>query len=773
MVAALVFSDRYAAAIDAEDYPGVPGAIGVLFAILASILAGPSAGIFVGAGGGFIFSILVIPHHSYLQQGFVVCLWAGTAYLSGSVTRMALDLAAQSEALKAAIVDNALDAILTFDGDGALIDANQAAEEMFGWPCKEIVGTQFANEFLEAGDQERLYQAIHKADENPSVKRQHMKMKARRRDGLVFPIDAAVVRLPGPERLFTAFILDVSVDRQLEMERELLQEQLLFSSLEQAALSKVATAVATTEDPGSIFPLVANEIATLFRARTSGLMRFDRVDRVVMLGLWTENGREVPWGKVHLDDDWSAVARAYQVGHAVMVDYRKADTGFGKLAADDGFECGVAAPIKISNRRWGALAIAGDVDKMPDNAPERLQRFADLVGISIENAEVRSQLLARASTDPLTGLANHRTFQERLRDEFELAKRHHRNLSLVMFDLDDFKEVNDSFGHQVGDMVISEIARRLTSVVRTGELLARIGGDEFSLLLPHVDADAAMKGAERARSAVADHPIGSVGRLTMSAGVCDLARANTVDELVRLADGALYWAKAVGANKTVMYDPAVVEALSAEERTEAISRAQTLASIRALARAVDAKDHSTAEHSMRVANLASLIAKKSGWTSEECERLREAAYVHDVGKIGIPDALLFKPSRLTDEEYGVIKRHSEFGAEIVGDVLKQDQISWIRGHHERWDGRGYPDKLDNSRIPEGARILAIADAWDVMTNVRIYRDPLPMEVALEEVRKQSGQQFCPYASAALLNLAEAGGLEYIRETTINGTSEDK
>jgi putative nucleotidyltransferase with HDIG domain len=171
---------------------------------------------------------------------------------------------------------------------------------------------------------------------------------------------------------------------------------------------------------------------------------------------------------------------------------------------------------------------------------------------------------------------------------------------------------------------------------------------------------------------------------------------------------------------------------------------------------VDAKDPSTQAHSERVAELSVRIARVFGWSADRVALLREAALIHDVGKIGVPDAVLFKPGRLTAGEYERVKQHAELGAEIANEVLGPDQVGWIRAHHERWDGEGYPRGLVAEAIPTEARILALADAWDVMTNFRLYRRPVGPDEAMEECRGQSGRQFWPVAVAALESLRRAG-----------------
>ncbi|MGE0027622.1 MAG: diguanylate cyclase [Thermoleophilia bacterium] len=396
-------------------------------------------------------------------------------------------------------------------------------------------------------------------------------------------------------------------------------------------------------------------------------------------------------------------------------------------------------------------------------AVRSLMSIADL---ALANARLHARTLVtlaeaeqRAASDPLTGLANHRAFHERLRDEVERARRHKRPLALALIDLDHFKDVNDRHGHQVGDEVLRETAARLLRGSRPEDLVARIGGEEFAWLLPESDALDAWKAAERARDAVAGEAFAGDIPCTVSIGIAELSQATDAGDLVRLADGALYWAKGNGRNVSFCYSPEVVEVLSAEERAQSLERSQALNAIRALARAVDARDPSTRRHSERVADLAVRIAAEMGWTADRQALLREAGLVHDVGKIGVSDAVLFKPSRLTDAEIAHIQEHSTLGAQIVADVLTPEQVGWVKSLHERVDGRGYPEGIRGDRIPDGARVLAVADAWDAMTSARPYTAPLAPEKAAEECRREAGRQFDAEVVAALERVRATGGLD--------------
>jgi diguanylate cyclase (GGDEF)-like protein len=337
-------------------------------------------------------------------------------------------------------------------------------------------------------------------------------------------------------------------------------------------------------------------------------------------------------------------------------------------------------------------------------------------------------------------------------NEVERARRHGSSFALVLLDLDEFKQINDTYGHDVGDAVLAEAARRMRCEVRAEDLLARIGGEEFGWLLPDVDGAAAWVAAERARQALIARPFPTVGRVTLSAGVCDLEEAGDPGRLFRLADRALYHAKTQGRNRSSRYGEA------AGGGTRAPEQARTLAALGALARAIDAKDRATFRHSERVAELTERLALALGWPSDRARALRDAARLHDVGKIGVPERLLRKPGRLTAAEYDEVKSHVTLSYQIAREVVSAEQAAWILQHHERWDGRGYPEGLSGEAIADGAQLLAVADAWDAMTVARPYAKPLSRAEALAECVRNADRQFAPEAVDALRRMQRDAAL---------------
>jgi diguanylate cyclase (GGDEF)-like protein len=360
-----------------------------------------------------------------------------------------------------------------------------------------------------------------------------------------------------------------------------------------------------------------------------------------------------------------------------------------------------------------------------------------------------------ALTDPLTGLGNHRHFQERLQRELAHAEESGGVVSLCLLDIDDFKQVNDRHGHPAGDRVLSQVSSRL----RQGGEAFRLGGDEFALLLPQADGDAALVVAKAIVKRIGEWNIGQVGAITVSAGVATFPLdGRERDSLIRLADGALYFAKEHGKNQ-VRLASGGPEDLAADLKHGSDREARFRAAA-ALARAVDRRDAFTGSHSERVAAVAAAIAEQLRLPQDEVDRIRLAASLHDLGKLAIPEELLQKPAELTTAEWLVVRRHPQIGHRMLESLGVGPVADWVLHHHERWDGSGYPDGLAREDIPLGSRIILVASAFDAMMFGRLYRRPLTRDEAFAEIERCSGTQFDPNvvrAFFAAVGIGEAVG----------------
>jgi len=347
-----------------------------------------------------------------------------------------------------------------------------------------------------------------------------------------------------------------------------------------------------------------------------------------------------------------------------------------------------------------------------------------------------AQLLEAERRDPLTGLLNHGAVVGLLAERLEVVSRAGGRLGLALMDIDNFRLLNDTHGHDAADQVLLRVSELVDRETGDGHDVARYGPDEFLLVLTDAGVPEVEAAVERIRSGLAEVAMqfGESEQLpvTVSAGICLYPeRADSVTELLTAAAVAVVEAKASGGN-------AVRIARAVDEDRETSGSFDVL---QGLVIAVDNKDRYTKRHSEDVARYAVFLAQRMGVDLEQLHTIHLAGLLHDVGKIGIPDTLLRKPSRLTAQEADIVKQHVALGDAIVRDVPDVELVrAGIRHHHERWDGRGYLEGLEGEEIPLLGRILAVADAFSAMTTTRPYRRALPIEEALKRLGDAAGSQ---------------------------------
>jgi diguanylate cyclase (GGDEF)-like protein/putative nucleotidyltransferase with HDIG domain len=366
-----------------------------------------------------------------------------------------------------------------------------------------------------------------------------------------------------------------------------------------------------------------------------------------------------------------------------------------------------------------------------------------------------ARLSDAAARDPLTRLLNRRGFNDVFDLELERSRRSGRPCALLMGDLDHFKRVNDLLGHPAGDECLRKFAKLLLAGKRRIDAAARMGGEEFALLLPETDEHGAYVIAERLRHAVRDAFAPDQVALTVSFGVAAYPNHGaTGDQLLQAADQALYVAKELGRDRSAIYRPEVTaQMLSARDRTRMRADGY-LSAMLVLAEAVDLRDAGPSGHSETVGRYAEMIAAELGLDDERVERVKLAGILHDIGKVGVPDPVLQKVGPLDEDEWDEIQKHCELGSRLLSGAGLEDIASWVLAHHERPDGTGYPAGLTRSEIPPEARILAVADAYEAMVADRTYRMGIGPERAREELENGAGTQFDPLVVGAFLRFLE-------------------
>jgi diguanylate cyclase (GGDEF)-like protein len=382
--------------------------------------------------------------------------------------------------------------------------------------------------------------------------------------------------------------------------------------------------------------------------------------------------------------------------------------------------------------------------------------------VAFDNAGLYARAQSEALSDSLTKLYNHRYFCKALTEQMERAGT--SELSLLLVDLDLFKLYNDLYGHLEGDKALEIVASILVRLVGQKGIVCRYGGEEFTIILPFHDSKRAFDMAEKIRLEIHKTFFNMTDVtqrfLTASIGVCTYPQAApNAEELLNRADLAMYTAKNQGKNQTVIYTPRVVSSLEVYG-SEANIKPDYAATIYALTAAIDAKDHYTFGHSQRVAEYATMLASALDLDRSHVEIIREAALLHDVGKIGIPENILMKSGKLSDEEYEIVQKHVEMSLTIIKYLPSLNHtVPAVLGHHERWDGKGYPRGTRGENIPLTARCLAIVDAFDAMTSNRPYRGALNVEFALNEIKNNTGSQFDPLMAPLFIQLVRNGAIK--------------
>ncbi|HEY9899672.1 MAG TPA: diguanylate cyclase [Pantanalinema sp.] len=402
---------------------------------------------------------------------------------------------------------------------------------------------------------------------------------------------------------------------------------------------------------------------------------------------------------------------------------------------------------RFARDRAGYLAARREAEEAKSRANDAHERQMEM---ALNLYDLYEAAQHQAITDGLTGLATHAYFQERLADDLSESLETPSPLSLLMVDLDHFKSINDNHGHQAGDMVLKEAAAMLKESLKPTDLAARYGGEEFTIILPQTAEDEAFAIAERLRLTLADKeiPISPARSLkvTASIGLASLTPdVTTPKELINRADAALYAAKNAGRNRVVRATGPAAEAVNAIGAPRKGSQEMFLALARALSAAIELRSPMLHGHSEAVGDLALRMGKALGLAADKQEALMIAGMLHDVGMLALPDSVLLKTSGLDDHEWEQMKSHSQAGVTILSRFSTFAGLrEAVLYHHERWDGRGYPEGLSAGDIPLGAQILALCDTYDALTRQGYAFGPsMEQAEAIAEIRRCAGTQFNP------------------------------
>jgi diguanylate cyclase (GGDEF)-like protein/putative nucleotidyltransferase with HDIG domain len=549
-------------------------------------------------------------------------------------------------------------------------------------------------------------------------------------------------------------------------------------------INNVSSHAITTLDPDEMLSKIAAEIESAVSYDHIGIAILDYSSKELLVKAEAGARRDALGRRITVGEGLiGQVARS-----AMMVVVPEVNTASAQpLLA--GSVSAVGLPVSYGESLLGVLYVeSSERCEFSEDEIRLLRTLADLFAGALHNALTFQKAQEQAITDGLTGVKTHRFLMEALSSEWKRSTRANRPFALVLMDLDRFKFVNDFYGHLEGDVVLQRVGHILEQNCRRSDVVARYGGDEFVILMPETSVEQARQLAGKLRGWVAADPLLRDKNITASFGIAGFPiHGSTPQELIQVADSSMYLSKHQGGNSVSSVDQGdpndtkrwkkdVLEAYlgvtlkrlfstgpeAFEEiyrRLEQFTRSLTeqgqcgpgheippavVDTVTSLALAIDAKDHYTQGHSQKVSAYAVMIAQALNLNQKEVEEIRLAGLLHDIGKVGIPEIILKKSGPLDSEEWETMKTHTLLGAKILEPLEAMNLIRlMVRHHHEFYDGTGYPDRLRGEKIPYGARIIAIADAYDTITSERTYKKPRRPDEAFSELQRCAASQFDP------------------------------
>jgi diguanylate cyclase (GGDEF)-like protein len=552
-------------------------------------------------------------------------------------------------------------------------------------------------------------------------------------------------------------------------------------------LNSISKTAISTEDSEQMLADIVAEIQKNFRFDHIGIGILDYVTKDIEIraeagSTAQAKGKRIPLGS-------GIVGRVARTGERALVQSAGEGHLLGVLPESRAVLC---IPITYGDTLLGVL----NVESREENAfsPQDvliMNTLGDLLATALHNTFVFQKLQQQSITDGLTGIKTRRFFWEALSSEWKRASRSGRPFSVVLVDLDKFKEVNDTHGHLEGDLVLARVGRLLEQKCRQSNVVARYGGDEFIILMPETGIEQAQALAERLRLWMAQDAMLAEHKITGSFGVASFpGHGFSAEDIIRVADAGMYAAKHEGGNRVSKigeFDEGDLatqrqqisgyiegflqrDETGPEDLEELISTLRKLCggdddcnvqvlkeSIEVLTRAAESREFHASGHGDMVGRYADLIGRALALPPDEIVELVYAARVHDVGKIFVPERIVTKPGPLTDAEFRQMKQHARVGAEIIatipGSLMLQKAVEH---HHEAFDGSGYPNGLRGEQIPLWARIVNLADAFVNMTTERSFAPAKTTEQALVEIEKMSGTRYDGMLVRVLLRQLKTG-----------------
>lgn len=530
-------------------------------------------------------------------------------------------------------------------------------------------------------------------------------------------------------------------------------------------LRKLCEIIATPYGSNEFYLHIHDLLINNFNISFTGIGFLNEKSDCMHLKVTSKNGATYS-SRIFEKDASSDIVKAVNSGQSIILD--NSDFIHNHYIANTPI---VIMPLSHNDEKFGVFIVGDENVKLHANIYSIINKILSLYVLNERMADVKN---ISTGLDALTGLASHRVFQEKLADEIKKASTLKTSLSVVIFDINNISQINRELGHAKGDEIIRTVADKISQSSSEKGLIGRYGGDEIAVIMPNTSVDEAKYFAEYVAYSLSCCLIDDVGPIRVSIGVSSYPdTTDDQEKLLIMAEQAMYISKSKGYQNGMasivssqdfdFWDDMALSSfasvltkrhtqvgISFEEELvkkfhneEIISQHHLLDVVTSLASAIDAKDTYTKGHSTGVARYSEALARAYGLDEKEIERIKLGAVLHDVGKIGIPENILRKPAALNDEEWQIMKQHPTIGIEKVIKPNKQlhDLIPIIKYHHERFDGKGYPEGLSGVDIPLAARIVSVADAYHALVSDRPYRKGMSIEKACSILQAGAGVQW--------------------------------
>jgi len=613
------------------------------------------------------------------------------------------------------------EALVYLDEKGTILDANIRFCKLFGYSLKEIKGRNIddgmIHTFNKVGEGKKLSIKGLKGYLNYETIR-------KKKDGTLFPvsISATPLVIDGQAKGEIGIYIDIT-----ERKRNQQLQQVLYN------ISKAANSSISLKQ---LYRSIHKELGTVIDTTNFYIALVDEKEDKIFFPYHIDE-KDDNFPILNFSTSNTITAYVIKTGKSLLNDTKQykemVDQGIlTPMGSTTDKSIWLGVPLKIKDRVMGVMAVQSytNPELYHEEDIKLLEFVSSQVATAIERKSSEEKIKYLSFHDSLTGLYNRAYFEEEL-ERYNFPR--YYPLSIVMLDVNGLKVINDTFGHSEGDRLLKHLSQVLTSISRQGDILARIGGDEFAILLPSTTSEQAHNFCERIKQACQQDKIEPIYlRLNISLGhTTQEGEYKDTATLLKEVDKKMYQDKLFNGKSREKHFLEAFRIILAE------------------------RDPHTSDHARRLQELALSLGKRVGLTEYQLGNLKLLALLHDMGKIGIPDSILFKTHILTPLEWEKMREHSRIGYRMAKNIPDFAPIAQeILYHHEYWDGTGYPEGLKGEKIPLLSRIISIVDTYDVMQFRRPYKGPLSKAEALKEIKRCAGTQFDPQLVEIFLKIVK-------------------